>query len=145
MYSPFPSTANEPERTLVACGALDESRLAAQDRLVDPERVCPLERAVGDDLVAGADLNEIAGDEPVDENLPRSAVAHDGRRRDDQRRQPVERPLGTDLLPAPDPGVGDEHPRKSASCHWPNASVMPPATARIRLKRVKTFARTMLA
>ena len=36
-------------------------------------------------------------------------------------------------------------PRKSASCHSPNASVAAPATARIRLKTVKTLARTMLA
>ena len=36
-------------------------------------------------------------------------------------------------------------PRKRASCHSPNASVAAPATARIRLKIVKTLARTMLA
>jgi hypothetical protein len=36
-------------------------------------------------------------------------------------------------------------PRKSASCHSPNASVATPATSRIRLKIVRTLARTMLA
>jgi hypothetical protein len=34
-------------------------------------------------------------------------------------------------------------PRKSASRQSPNASVIPPNTARIRLKTVKTFARTI--
>jgi hypothetical protein len=36
-------------------------------------------------------------------------------------------------------------PRNNASCHWPKASVAIPATSRIRLKTVKTLARTMLA
>jgi hypothetical protein len=35
--------------------------------------------------------------------------------------------------------------RKSASCHSPKASVTTPATARMRLKTVRTLARTMLA
>jgi len=35
-------------------------------------------------------------------------------------------------------------PRKRASCHSPNASVSTPRTARIRLKTVKRFAKTML-
>jgi hypothetical protein len=34
--------------------------------------------------------------------------------------------------------------RKSASCHSPKARVAIPATRRIRLKTVKTLARTML-
>jgi hypothetical protein len=35
-------------------------------------------------------------------------------------------------------------PRNRASCHEPNASVIPPKNARIPLKTVKTFERTML-
>jgi hypothetical protein len=44
----------------------------------------------------------------------------------------------------PMPEFAARIPRKSASCHWPNASVAPPATSRIRLKTVTTLARTML-
>ena len=57
----------------VAGLARDRLGLAGEDRLVDAQRFRLLERAVGDDLVAGADPDEIADDELLHRNDPRLA------------------------------------------------------------------------
>jgi hypothetical protein len=96
----------------------DRARFAGEDRLVAAQRVRLRERSVGDDLVArGATSAE-----------SRSSVR-------------FARIFCTEPIAA----FATSTPRKSASCHTPKTSVAAPATARIRLKTVKTLARTMLA
>ena len=94
---------------LVAGGVVDKARLAGEDRFVEPKRLRAFERAVGHDLVAGCEADEVAEHELVDVNRPRSAVAHGRGDRRDEGREMVECPFGANLLPASDPGVGDQH------------------------------------
>ncbi len=72
---------------LVARGTHDGPRLAREDRLVERERVGLVERAVGDDLVAGRDADEIAFDHLLDRELALLAVPHDRRPRRHERRR----------------------------------------------------------
>ena len=72
-------------------------------------------------------------------------VPDDGRSRLHERRERVERPLRTYLLEDPDRRVGDDHTEKQGVARVAEREHSTPNTTRIRLKIVKTFARTMLA
>ena len=89
--------------------------------------------------------DDVAFDDLVDRDSPRRAVSDDGRGRRDERGEPVERPLRAHLLRDPDARVRDEDRRGRArpATRRTRASATP-ATSRIRLKIVKTFATTML-
>ena len=63
--------------------------------------------AVGDQLVARADRDEVAGDDLGRQQLDRLAVADDPRVRRDQHRELVERLLRLQLLADADVGVDD--------------------------------------
>jgi len=93
---------------LLAAAARDRRRLAGQDRLVDEQAFAPLERPVGDDLVARLEPDEISLDNLLDRDAALLAVADDEPGRSDERGEPVERPLRPYLLRDPDAGVRDE-------------------------------------
>ena len=72
---------------------------------IDSSRVRPREdddHAVGDELVAGLDPDQVAGDDLVGAQLDQLAVADGLRPRRDQQRELVERLLGLQLLADPD-------------------------------------------
>ncbi len=94
---------------LVAGTPFDRVRLAGQDRLVEAETGRADERAVGDDLVAGLELDAVAHDDPVHRHATARAVAYDRAGRLHERGEPVERPLRPHLLEDPDRGVRDQH------------------------------------
>ena len=75
----------------------------------------------------------------------RLAVAQDGRGRDDERASRSSARFARTSCVIPIGVFATRTPRKSASCQSPNASVSRRTTARIRLKTVRMFARTMLA
>ena len=60
------------------------------------------DHAVGDELVAGLDPDQVAGDHLLGAQLDQLAVAHGPRPRRDQERELVERLLGLQLLANPD-------------------------------------------
>ena len=60
----------------------------------------------------GAEPDEIALDDLRHVEPARLAVPDDGGARRHERRELVELPLGPELLPDPDPGVGDDDPEK---------------------------------
>src|SRR5829696_10501291 len=92
----------------------DPVRLAGQERLVDRESARVDKRAVGDELVAGLDADDVAGDDLVRRQLDDAAVADDPGARRDQEREPVQGLLGLQLLANPDRGVDDgDQPEKS--------------------------------
>ena len=93
---------------LLADGSADRLRLAGQDRFVDAKRLGRHYLAVGDDLVARLDENEVAPDHLTDVELPPAAVANDLRGRLHQRRELLQRALGPDLLDASDQRVRDD-------------------------------------
>jgi hypothetical protein len=98
-----------PGAHVVARFARDRFRLTGEDRLVDAQRFRLLERAVGDDLVARTDPDEIADDELLHPDDPRLRVADHRRLRRHERAETVECTLRPHLLHGPDGGVGDEH------------------------------------
>ncbi len=101
--------------------------------------------AVGDQLVAGADRDDVAGDDLVAEQLDHRAVADDPGPRRDQHRQLVERRLRLQLLADPDVGVDHRDQAEERVGVEPEPEVerrrRPPMIA---LKRVKTLPATML-
>ena len=83
--------------------------LAGEDRLVERERPCRDHAPVGDDLVAGLQVEGVAHHHLVHRQLGQLAVAPGvglGRR---EQRQAVEGALGAHLLEDPDRRVGDDH------------------------------------
>ncbi len=70
--------------------------------------------AVGDDLVAGTQRDDVAVDHLAGRDGLLAAVADCARMRGDQEREPVERPLGADVLEDADARVGDDHDAEQA-------------------------------
>ncbi len=99
---------------LVALLTGDGTRLAGEDRLVElqPGRLC--ERPVGDDLVTGSQAHEIALDHLLHTHVPLASIADDGRSGRDQRGERIELVTGAELLPDPDPRVGDDDPQEES-------------------------------
>ena len=89
----------------------DRVGFAGQHRLVDGQPAGTGHPAVGDDLLAGREPDQVAGDDLVGQQLEVLPVPdHLGPRRD-QDRQPVEGLLRPQLLADADPGVDDrDHP-----------------------------------
>ncbi len=92
----------------VTGGAAHRSRLSAEDRLVELQPLGAGEGAVGHDVVARPDADEIADDDVVDRHPSRLAVSHHGGIRRDERAQPVDCPFGSHFLPRPDDRVRDQ-------------------------------------
>jgi hypothetical protein len=78
-------------------------------------------------------------------NAALPAVADNRRRRSNERCQPSSARFARTSWTIPIAELETRTPRKSASRQSPKKSVRAPKTARIRLKTVKTLARTMLA
>ena len=89
----------------VAEALLDPVGLAGQQRLVEGHAAGRDRLAVGDQLVAGADGDHVAGDDLGREQLDDGAVADDPGARRDQDRQLVEGRLRLQLLADADVGV----------------------------------------
>ena len=101
--------------------------------------------AVGDELVAGLDDDDVAGHDLVGEELGHLAVADRLRLGGDEDRELVERPLRLQLLADPDVGVDDrDHPEERRRRRGPSSSIRTKKTPMIALKRVKTLPATML-
>ena len=133
--------AHPPRPACASTGA----RLPGEDRLVEREPVRRSSVPVGDDLVTGLDAHEVAHDDVVDGGSagPRRPARPSRWGATSAASRSSARFARTSCV-IPIAELATRTPRKSASCHSPNASVSPPNTARIRLKTVKTFARTML-
>ena len=102
--------ARDPERAgeqPVADPLADPVGLAGEQRLVDGQPAGVDQRAVGDQLIAGLDPDQVAGDDLVGAQLDHATVADRLRARRDQQRQPVERLLGLQLLADADRRVDD--------------------------------------
>ena len=102
--------ARDPERARehsVAGPFADPVRLAGEQRLVHREAARVDHRAVGDQLIAGLDPDDVAGDDLVRGQLDDAAVADRLGARRDQQRELVERLLGLQLLADPDRRVDD--------------------------------------
>ena len=104
---------------LLARAAAHRCGFAAQDRLVQRQPFGFDEPAVGDELVAGGQPDEVAGDDLVDVQGTRAAVAHHRGGRRHERGQPVERSLGAHLLGDADAVLATRIPRNSASRQSP--------------------------
>ena len=108
--------------------------------------VCAHQLAVGDDLVTRPGCAARSPGTTSSTATVRATPSRTTRRRRrDERGEPVERALRAHLLRDPDRRVRDEHAEEERVLPLAEASVAAPATARIRLKTVKTLARTMLA
>ena len=132
---------------LVAGRAVDRARLAGQDRLVDAERRAPRSSVPSATTWSpGPSRTRSPTTSSVDRDA-RAARRRGRRSRAARRARRAGRAPASRGSPAPSRSraFATRTPRKSASCGSPNASVIAPATARIRLKTVKTLARTMLA
>ena len=92
----------------LADGALDRLGLAGQDRLVEREAAALDHVAVGHDLIARADPDQVTAHDLPDRHVTLAPVPDHARRGRDQRGQPVERGLGAGLLQDADPGVDQE-------------------------------------
>ena len=86
----------------IAIALADSLGLTGEDRLVQHQATRGDDHAVGDELVAGLDPDQIAGDDLLGAQLDRLAVAHGHRPRRDQECELVERLLGLQLLANPD-------------------------------------------
>ena len=95
---------------LVAGGLDDGVGLAGEQRLVDLQAVLVEHLTVGDDLLAGAQLDDVVEDEVADGQLLHLAVAHHVDDRCVDHAQGVEHLLGAQLLDDADDAVGDDHP-----------------------------------
>ena len=93
---------------LLARRPRDGTGFARQDRLVDPQPGRLGEGAVGDDLVARSQADEVALDDLLDAHVPLGPVADDRRARRHERSERIELVAGTDLLPDPDARVRDD-------------------------------------
>ena len=94
---------------------LTARRAAASPVRIDSSSCRPTlveQQAVGDDLVAGAEPDEVSDDDLRDVKRAGLAVPHDGRARRHERGQLVELPLRAKLLPDPDPRVRDDDPEE---------------------------------
>ena len=123
---------------------VDRVGLAGEQRLVDLEAVGGAHDAVGRDLVAGAQLEQVVEHDLLDRDLVELPVADDARLRGAQHGELVERALGPDLLDDPDQRVGDQDDAEQAVLRDAEdqdrrTSIAP----RIALNRVKTLARTI--
>jgi hypothetical protein len=112
LVGPCPFDGEGARAHLLALSADDRPRLAAEDRLVERQPLARDERPVGDDLVAGLDVDEVADHDLLDRDLSLLAVADDGCVRGDEGREAVERPLRAQLLRDPDRRVGDDDPEE---------------------------------
>ena len=94
----------------------------------------------------GASADEVAHDHLLDAR-PRAARRRGRPSRSARRARRAGRARASRAAPGAIPiaEFATRMPRKSASRQSPNASVSTPKTSRIRLKNVRTFARTMLA
>ena len=87
---------------------VDRVRLAGEQRLVELETVGGAHDAVGRNLVARTQLEQVVEDDRLDRALVEPAVPHDARHRRAQHGEPVEGPLGPDLLHDADQRVRDQ-------------------------------------
>ena len=102
--------ARDPERARehpVSGPLADPVRLAGEQRLVDAQPARLHHRAVGDELVARLDSDDVARHDLVAAELDQAAVADHLRARRDQERELVERLLGLQLLADADARVDD--------------------------------------
>ena len=99
---------------LVARALDDRVGLAGEQGLVDLQAVRLADLAVDDDLVARADLDEVAEDDLGGGDLARSAVPAHGRLGLADHREAVQGPLGAPLLEDADAGVGDDDEAEEA-------------------------------
>ena len=78
-----------------------------EQRLVHRQPTGVDQRAVGDELVAGLDADDVAGDDLVGDELDRAPVTHHLRPRRDQQGELIEGLLRLQLLADPDRRVDD--------------------------------------
>ena len=90
----------------------DRVGLAGEHRLVELQPAGLGERAVGDDLLARAEPDRVAGDDVLDEQRALLAVPQHAGARGHEQGEPVELLLGPDLLQDPDPGVDQQDDRE---------------------------------
>ena len=83
--------------------------LAGEQRLVGLQARAGAHHPVRHQLVAGAQVDQIVGDEVADGDVLRRAVADDADPRGAEHREPVQRALGAQFLRDADQRVGDEH------------------------------------
>jgi hypothetical protein len=105
---------------LLALAARHRPRLAAENRLVEGERLARNDVPVGDDLVARLDADEVADDDVLDPDPTRLALANHRRVRRDERGEPVERVLRAQLLDDADRRVGDDDGEEERVLGVPN-------------------------
>src|SRR5579875_3209538 len=80
---PRPLDRERAGANLLAGAALDRTRLAGEDRLVEAELDRALEHSVGDHLVARLDPHEVADADVIDGDPPLLPAGHDSRVRRD--------------------------------------------------------------
>jgi hypothetical protein len=83
--------------------------LPGQQRLISLQARAVPHHPVRHQLIAGAQVDQIIGDQLLDGDLARRAVAEHPDPRRAEHGEPVQRPLGPQLLPDPDQRVGDQH------------------------------------
>ncbi len=109
---PRPGDAERAGLHGVAGAPGDRVGLAGEHRLVELQAAGLGERAVGDDLLARAEPDRVAGDDVLDEQRALLAVPQHAGARGDEQGEPVELLLGPDLLQDPDPGVDQQDDRE---------------------------------
>ena len=145
--APAPSTTNEPDRTSSPGDRVDSSRLARQDRLVEPQPGRVRERPVRDDLVAWRSRTRSPTTTSRDVHR-RAPLRHARRSRcgATSAASSVElRRCARSSCQIPIPVFVTTIPRKSASRQSPKTSVRRPSESRIALNGVIVFARTIVA
>jgi hypothetical protein len=83
--------------------------LPGEQRLIGLQARAAAYHPVRHELIAGPKIGQVIGDELVDGDLSRRAVADHPDPRRAEHGEPVERPLGAQLLPDADQRVGDQH------------------------------------
>ena len=101
---------HEAARQQAVAGPLaDRLGLAGQQRLIGLKARAGPHHPVRDQLVPGAQVDQVAGDKVRDRDVLARAVADHADPRGAEHGEPVERALGAQLLRDADQRVGDEH------------------------------------